>query len=72
LKFLLGVDPVHQRGITYITLLDINKIFCLKNGVLIVPRWRGKLFDKKEITNGGGKKLNRIVEVQECDATEAQ
>jgi len=37
----------------------------------IVPRWRGKLFNQKEIQLGVDK-LNRIVEAQECDATEAQ
>jgi hypothetical protein len=30
-------------------------------GVFIIPRWRGKNFDKKETLSGGvDKKLNRI------------
>jgi len=38
--------------------------------MFIVPRWRGKQFNQKKISNWGGQKMNRIVAVQECDATE--
>ena len=39
-----------------------------KSGVHIVPRRRGKWFNIKEFSIGGGQKLNRIVVAQECDA----
>jgi hypothetical protein len=31
--------------------------------MFIVPRWRGKQFNQKKISNRGGQKMNRIVAI---------